>query len=352
MTTTHWPQTEFTERLRVAIPLIQAPMAGGPSTPELVAAVSNTGAIGSLAAGMLQPDELKKAIRQIRELTRRPFNVNLFVFPPPRQTISISYIEKLKEFERKAGFAVSMEIDPIPSLEKQAAVLLEEEIPIMSFTFGIPPLSLLKEFHKKHTAILGTATHPAEALALQEAGVDFIVCQGKEAGGHRGTFIGSVTEGLIPTMELIKTVREQVKKPLIAAGGIMNGKNIRKAFHEGAAAVQMGTAFLSCAESGADHAYKNALLTLRDRKTTLSKAYSGKWARCIENQFIKEMASLEDEIPPYPMAQFLTKTLRKAAIASNNLDFMCLYAGEHFHECQAFTAQELIARLTLELQNN
>lgn len=352
MTSYSWPQTEFTKRLGCSIPLIQAPMAGGATTPELVAAVSNIGAVGSFAAGMLPPEELRKKIREIRHLTRRPFNVNLQLMEMPRQTISIAYIEKLKEYERPVGFALSMEMEPLASLEKQAAVLLEEEIPIVSFVFGLLPLALIKEFHKKNAIVLGTATHPAEALALQESGVDFIICQGKEAGGHRGTFIGQVGDGLIPTTELIHAVKSQCKKPVIAAGGMMTGKHIRSALHAGASAVQMGTAFLCCHESGLDPSYKKALLHEKKRKTVLSRAYSGKWARCIENQFIKEMASIESDIPSYPLAQFLTKPLRNAAIASNNPEFMCLYAGEHFPECESLTAQELIARLTLELQNH
>ncbi len=352
MTSPSWPKTEFASRLKVAIPLIQAPMAGGATTPELVAAVSNTGAVGSLAAGMMQPEELRKKIREIRRLTRRPFNVNLQIMETPRQTISIAFIEKLKEYERSVGFALSMELETLANLEKQASVLLEEEIPIVSFVFGLLPPSILKEFHKKQAVVLGTATHPKEALALQEAGVDYIVCQGREAGGHRGTFMGGVSEGVIPTLELINAVRGEVKKPLIASGGIMNGKQVRAALHAGAEAVQMGTAFLCCTESGLDPACKNALLQEKERKTVLSRAYSGKWARCVENQFTREMASIESDIPPYPLAQFLTKPLRKAAIASDNLDFIQLYAGEHFRECEPLAAQELIARLTLEIQNH
>jgi nitronate monooxygenase len=244
---------------------------------------------------------------------------------------------------------MNMEIDPAPSFEKQAAVLLEEEIPIFSFTFGIPTLATLKEFHRKGTVILGTATHSAEILALQEAGVDFIVCQGKEAGGHRGTFIGSTQEGLVPTLELIHQGIEISKKPLVAAGGIMSGKQIHAALHAGASAVQMGTVFLCCAESGAEPTYKKALLKWKTRKTVLSKAFTGKWARCIENRFIHQTATLGEEIPPYPIAESLTAPLREAALAADNPEFMAIYAGEGFPHCEFFTAQELIARLTLEL---
>lgn len=348
MTMSQWPKTEFCERVRNSIPLIQAPMAGGITTPELVAAVSNTGAIGSLAGSPFEPDELRAEIRQIRHLTRRPFNVNLFVPSPAHQAIPIAYLEKLKEFEREVGFAMTMEIESSPSFEKQAEILLEEEVPIFSFTFGIPPLAILKEFHRKRIVLLGTATHAAEILALQDAGVDFIVCQGKEAGGHRGTFIGSLHEGLVPTMELIQKGKEISKKPLIAAGGLMTGKQIHEALQAGACAAQLGTAFLCCTESGADPSYKKALHQWKSRNTALTKAFSGKWTRCIDNRFVQQMASLE-EVPPYPIAQSLTKPLREAAAAAGNSEFLALYAGEGFPHCQSFTAQELIARLTLEL---
>ncbi|HSX25692.1 MAG TPA: nitronate monooxygenase [Chlamydiales bacterium] len=344
-----WPQTLFTEKVRCALPLIQAPMAGVTS-PELVAAVSKTGAVGSLGAAMMEPEEIRKAIRQIRELTRRPFNVNLFFYSLPHQVVPFeSFLKQLKHYEKEVGFSASMELKPPPSFDKQVAVLLEERVPIFSFTFGIPPVSVIRDFHRHQAIVIGTATHPKEALALQEMGVDFIVCQGKEAGGHRGTFLGSAMESLSPTFELLQETKESIKRPLIAAGGIMDGKSIRKAFEMGAEAVQMGTAFLTCHESGAHPVYKKALLEWKNRKTELTRAFTGRLARAIENRFMLDMAPLEKEIPPYPIAQSLTAPMRKAAAAIENGEFMALYAGEHFSSCQSLSAQELIARLTLEL---
>ncbi len=334
----------------MALPLVQAPMAGV-TTPELVVAVCKAGGVGSLGAAMMQPDDLRKNIRQIKEKTRRPFNVNLFSYTTPHEVVSFeNYLKKLKSYESQVGFNATLEIQPPPSFQKQIEVLLQEEVPIFSFTFGIPPVSVIRDFHRKNAIVIGTATHLKEAQALQEIGVDFIVCQGKEAGGHRGTFLGHLNEGLIPTLEFVKMVKESIKKPLIASGGIMNGKDILHAFKAGAAAVQMGTAFLTCAESGALPPYKKALLEWKDRETVLTRAFTGRWARAISNRFTQEMEPLEQETPAFPIAQSLSAPMRKAAAATENAEFMSLWAGENFRECESFTAQELIARLTLELQ--
>lgn len=344
-----WPRTEFTEKARVALPLIQAPMAGS-TTPELVAAVSNAGGVGSLGAALMTPEEIRKAVRKVRELTRRPFNVNLFFYSMPHEVLPLEpYLKRLKSYEKEVGFSASLELSSPSTFEKQIEVLLEEEIPIFSFTFGIPPISIIREFKKRNALVIGTATHPREAKSLQEMGVDFIVCQGKEAGGHRGTFLGSVPESLIPTLELIQQAKEEVKKPLIASGGIMNGKQIREALEFGASAVQMGTIFLTSAESGAHPVYKRALLEWKDRKTELTRAFTGRYARAVENRFINEMAPYESDIPPYPIAQGLTKPMRKAAEETENPEFMSLWAGEGFPACETLTAQEILARLTLEL---
>jgi len=334
-------KTEFTKRTGISLPLIQAPMAGV-TTPELVAAVSNAGGLGSLGAALMQPDELRKTIHRIRELTQRPFNVNLFI-PSPHQREPIVYepfLQHLKQYESELGFGVSRELSPPPPFEKQIEVLLQEKVPIFSFTFGIPPLSILQDFQKRNILVIGTATHVKEALALQEAGVDFIVVQGKEAGGHRGTFL---EDSLLPTLQLIKEIRSHVKKPLIAAGGIMEKKDILAALNAGAAAVQMGTAFITCAESSAHPAYKKALLEWKGRNTVLTKAFTGKEARAIENRFTQEIGDVE--IPPFPIAQSLTGPMRKAATAAHNPEFMSLWAGEKFRFCHSGTAQELIRAL-------
>lgn len=346
-----WPATPLTERLRLEAPLIQAPMAGGVAGPELTAASSKAGALGSLGAGLMQPDEIKKAIRQIREATRRPFAVNLFFYSMPHEVVSFeTFIKKLKSYEREAGFSTTLELEPPPSFEKQVSVLMDENIPVFSFTFGIPPVSVIRDFHKRNTLVIGTATHPNEAAALQEMGVDFIVCQGSEAGGHRGTFLGSAHESLFPALDLIEEVKARVKRPLIAAGGIMSAADIRQALEAGACAVQMGTAFVTCKESGAHPTYKRALLERKDHPTELTRCFTGRWGRVLENRFVREMEALEEEIPPYPLAQSLIAPMRKAAAAKDNVDFMALWAGENFRFCEALTAQELIARLTLEFK--
>jgi nitronate monooxygenase len=334
--------TEFTERAHVALPLIQAPMAGGITTPELVAAVSKAGAVGSLGAAMMQPDELRKAIHRIREMTRRPFNVNLFAIAPLHKPVSYEpFLEHLKKYEKELKFTASTELHQPPSFEAQVEVLLKEAVPIFSFTFGIAPLSVIRDFHRQGALVIGTATHLNEALALQEAGVDFIVVQGKEAGGHRGTFL---EDALLPTLDLVKQIHAQVKKPLIASGGIMHPNEVRLALKAGAAAVQAGTAFITCHESGASPAYKKALLEWKSRGTVLTSAFTGRRARAVQNRFIQELGDIE--VPAFPIAQSLTAPMRKAATAAGNAEFMSLWAGEHYHLCNNHTAAELVAHLT------
>ncbi len=340
----NWPKTEFTERAGIEIPLIQAPMTGI-TTPELVIAVSKVGGVGSLGAAYMQPDELRSAIHRIREKTRRPFNVNLFIPTPLHAQLNIDpFVNHLKKYESLLGFALSTDMPHHPSFEKQVEVLLQEGVPIFSFTFGIPPLAVIRDFQKRNALVIGTATHLTEALALQEAGVDFIVVQGNEAGGHRGTFIEDSHQ---PTMELLKAMKKEIKKPLIAAGGIMHGKEITAALKAGASAVQLGTLFIPCTESQAHPSHKKALLEWRNRPTLLTRAFTGKWARAIENRFIQDTP--DHLIPPFPIAQALTSSLREAAASANNPEFLSLWAGEHFQNCRAGSAQEIIAQLSLEM---
>ncbi len=333
----------FASRLGLKFPLIQAPMAGGFTTVELIGTVCDAKALGSMGAALMKPDDLRQAIRQVKERTNRPFNVNLFVESSPVSPGNLEpFRTLLKKYEGEFFFEIGEPKSP-PSYQQQVEVLLQEKVPVFSFTFGVPEKQIIREFQKQGTYVIGTATYPEEIEALEERGVDAVVLQGKEAGGHRGTFIGEAKSHLIPTLDLIKQAKTSI--PLIASGGIMDKKGTLAALHAGAAAVQLGTAFLTCFEAGTPPLARKTYLEWRDRKTTLTRVFSGKWARVIENRFVRDLASHDRDIPPYPIPRSMTESLRKAAAAAQTAEFLPLYAGENFGLCKAQTAAEFIESL-------
>ena len=293
------------ELLGVRHPIVQAPMANGPNTADLVVAVSEAGALGSIAGATLPPAELRAEIRAVRERTARPFAVNLFApltVPEPDPDV-VAAVEQLVA-RRRERLGLPPPERPAPrtwSTDDQLAVVAEERVPVFSFTFGIPPLEDLGD-----TVLLGTATSAAEAVALERAGVHAVVAQGAEAGGHRGTFIGSFAEGLVPLASLVPQLVEAVSIPVVAAGGIVDGRAIAAALELGAAGVQLGTAFLFTRESGAPDAWRRAL---REHPTVVTDAYSGRPARGARTPFVEEL--LEHGRPaPYPLQAALVGDLR------------------------------------------
>lgn len=343
--------SKLTKLLRIEHPIIQAPMAGGVTTPLLVAAVSNAGGLGSLGAGYMQPEQLRTAIKETQRLTDRPFAVNLFI--PEKSGISL---EKAESANRNLqSFRSELEIEPLPvsddfaaPFEEQLAVLIEEHVPIFSFTFGIPSANWIEELKNRRITLIGTATTVNEAQQLEASDVDIIVGQGSEAGGHRGTFTGEFETALIGTMALIPQLVDHVNLPVIAAGGIMDGRGIAAAFALGAMGVQLGTAFLSCPESGAHSEYKKAILHSTDESTVLTRAFSGKPARGIKNRFILEMNQLEGDLPPYPLQNSLTRDIRQAAAKQNRPEFMSLWAGQASRLSQTKSAGELVTDLAAD----
>jgi nitronate monooxygenase len=326
--------------MMLEIPIIQAPMAGGITTPQLIATVSNTGALGSLGAGYMPPEEIRKAIREIKALTQRPFSVNLFI---PEKTVipsDLSPINELLSVFWSELSDVPFEAAPFlpPSFDEQIEVILEERVPVFSCTFGIPFPSLIKRFKRQGTQVHATATTPEEAKQLEEAGVDAIVCQGFEAGGHRGNF--SPEDPLYSLAVLLTLTARKVNTPLIAAGGIMNGPSAMAALSLGASAVQIGTAFLTTTESGAHPAYKEALLKHPSLPTTLTKAFTGRSARAIVNKFIQRFE--KQELPPYPVQHYLTRSLRILAAQKQRSDLMFLLAGQGYPLCRTTSAAMLI----------
>lgn len=326
-----WSDTRLTQGLGLLYPIIQAPMAGGATTPELVAAVSNSGGLGSLAAGYLSPEHILITIKAIRNLTDRAFAVNLFV---PEKTLEIAgkieYSNRVMQtYRSELGIAdPPMVTQFAPPFEEQMAVVLEANVPVFSFTFGILAAEWMQKLKAAGIVVMGTATTVQEALALERARVDFVVGQGSEAGGHRGTFQGTMEQSLIGTMALIPQMVDAVQVPVIAAGGIMDGRGVAAALTLGAEGVQMGTAFLTCPECGIHPMYKESILTSAEDATTLTCAFSGKMARGIKNRFIDEMRPYEEGLPDYPVQNALTRDIRQAAAQQNRTEFMSLWAGQ------------------------
>jgi nitronate monooxygenase len=335
--------TRVTELLRVEHPIIQAGMAGGATTPELVAAVSEAGGLGTLGAAYMSPDAIRDAVAEVRSLTGRPFAVNLFVPEPfdpslydPREVNA-----PLARYREELGIEVPEEVgDFVQPFEDQLAVVLEEKVPVFSFTFGVPEEAQISALKKAGIVLVGTATTVREGLVLEERGVDAMVGQGSEAGGHRGTFIGDFESAMVGTMALVPQLADSLSVPVIAAGGIMDGRGLAAALVLGAEGVQMGTAFLPCSESGIHPKYKEAVLAAKSEETSLTRAFSGKPARGIRNRFIEEME--EQEVPAYPVQNAYTKDIRAAAAKENRIEFLSLWAGQAAGLGRAVPAAEIV----------
>lgn len=344
---------ECTEKLGVRYPIIQAPMAGGATTPELVAAVSNAGGLGSLGAGYMAPDDIRRAIKRICELTNEPFAANLFI--PQGHEASQEQIGKACDDIEQCSKELGQKIKPVlapyaQAFEEQIQVVLEEKVPIFSFTFGILDSKWVNKLKSNKTILIGTATTLPEAHALEVSGVDLIVVQGSEAGGHRGTFLGKEEDALIGLVSLIPQCVDQIKVPVIAAGGIMDSRGIMAAVTLGAVGVQMGTAFLSCHESGIHRKYKDILLAQQQDNTTLTRAFSGKLARGIRNKFIDCMQDKQVNILDYPIQNALTKNMRKKAKEVESIEFMSLWAGQGASLCREISAKNLMSKLIADVE--
>ncbi|MCE3045246.1 nitronate monooxygenase family protein [Legionella sp. 16cNR16C] len=332
------------------LPVIQAPMAGGITTPELAAAVSNCGGLGSIGAGYLEPEALKKHIQATKRLTSKPFAVNLFI--PEKITYTDNeMLEAVRDINRAADdlkYPVSAVSPPFsPDFDKQLQVVVEEKVPVFSFTFGVLKEAQLRLLKANNIFVYGTATSLPEAKMLAETGVDAVCLQGLEAGGHRGSFIGKEEDNLIPIDSLLKTCLDSgLKLPCLVAGGIASHADVEKHLRNGAHAVQVGSLFLTAHESGTSHAYKQAVLNQFADKTRLTRAFSGKLARGVDNRFMNKMQNAYTL--PYPAQNKLTSQLRNYAKQLENAEYMSLWAGTSSWKAKASPAaqcfNELIGR--------
>ena len=330
--------------LGIEHPVVQAGMAGGPTTPRLVAAVSEAGGLGTLGAAYMAPAAIRAAVGEIRALTQKPFAVNLFVPEPfdPSLYDPEEIGASLAAYREELGIEAPGELSYAQSFEEQLAVLLEEGVPVFSFTFGIPGEGEIGALREAGVVTIGTATTVREAMAVEAAGIDAVTAQGAEAGGHRGTFLGPYEGGLVGTMALVPQVVDAVGIPVLAAGGIMDGRGLAAALALGADGVQMGTAFLACPESGAHEGYKRALLGATEEETTVTRAFSGKAARGIKNRFTEEMEGVA--VAGYPVQNAHTRDVRVAAAKSDRTEFMSLWSGQAPRLARPVPAAEVVER--------
>ncbi|WP_266157937.1 NAD(P)H-dependent flavin oxidoreductase [Dyella silvatica] len=342
----------FADRLGIAHPLIQAPMAGS-TTPALVAAVSHAGGLGSLGAGYLSPQAILEQCAQISAQTDRPYAVNLFVLPdefevdPKALTRVRAQLDALMERE---GLAVRTAIPErwAPRFSDQLAALYEARPAVASFAFGLITPAQLRELKRRDMTVIGTATTVAEARAWAELGADAISMQGAEAGGHRGTFLHDAEAAMIGLFALLPLTVRAVDIPVIAAGGIMDGRGMLAAEALGAAASQLGTAFLACPESSAAAAWKLDLTKAQEHDVTTIRSFSGRAARGLRNRFVEAMPAAAAELPPYPILNALTSPLRRAAAEAGRADLLSEWCGQAAGMVRALPAAELVARLMRE----
>ena len=330
-----WTETALSRRLAIRWPIVQGPFGGGISTVPLVAAVSNGGGLGSFGAHGLTGEEIVRTVREIRAVTSAPFAINLWVPLEGNGHVAVDAAEAQRWLGPLAAFYRELRIAP-PELSRGAGIDFNEQVqailetapPAFSFVFGIPAPDVLEACRRRGIVTLGTATHVAEAEALEAAGVDVIVASGLEAGGHRASFLRPVDESP-STMALVSQVVQTVRAPIVAAGGIADGRQIVAMLALGAAGVQVGTAFLACDESGASEAHKTMLGTVAARRTRLTRAFTGRPARGIVNRFVVEMERYEGALAPYPVQNALTQPIRAAAGRAGCAELLALWAGQN-----------------------
>jgi nitronate monooxygenase len=326
-------------------PVVVAPMAGGPSTPELVIAAADAGAVGFLAAGYKTPTAMAAEIAAVRGASPDRFGVNLFVpgIPSTEAESIAGYVSSLAAHAEAVGAPLGEPTWDDDHLDEKVAILLAGPPALVSFTFGCPPAGVIAALSDAGCLVVVTVTDPSEAAIAAAAGADAICVQGSEAGGHRGTFANDSATGeghrLIPLMGRVATVTDL---PLIAAGGIMGPGQVEVALAAGAVAVQCGTAFLRCRESGANPLYKDALVDPRYTTTAMTRAFSGRWARGLVNGF---MLDHDDAPAGYPEINNATRSLRAAAAGKGDTERMSLWAGQGYRSALDRPAGEIIAWL-------
>ena len=337
---------------KLSLPIIQAPMAGGINNPRLASEVSNGGGVGSFGFSYSTAQKISEDLLATKALTNGPINANFFVFSPvdlPEKTIQQKAIEALKNLPLDAEYSLTIPQAPFyPDLEEQLKPVWEHCPDLLTFHFGVPSPSIMARARALGIAVGITATSLKEAMAVEQAGADFIVAQGIEAGGHRGIFNPDDEDEKLSAMDLTKQLVKECCLPVVTAGAIMDGADIANALKAGAVAAQLGTAFLCCDESTASSAHKEYLLKQHSRGSVFTTGFSGRPARGIDNEFIQLMDG--KMVLPFPIQNTMTASLRQLAGRTNNGEYQSLWAGQDYSRTRKLNAKSLILALKEELR--
>jgi nitronate monooxygenase len=344
--------TPLSERLGLEVPIFQAPMASV-TTPALAAAVSKAGGLGAFGCAYMQPDAMRRDVAALRAVTDRPFQLNFFAAPQPEPVAAEAQreaIAALAGYYRELGMAAP---EPAaapyaPDLHAQLDTALELRPAVVTCHLNELPATRIAALQASGIVVGGSATCVAEAKRLQELGMDFIVAQGGEAGGHRGTWTRDPHAALTGTLALVRLLVRAVDLPVVAAGGIMDGAGIAAVLALGAQAAQLGTAFIPCPESGATEMYRAALLAATEDDTSLTDKFSGKPARGLRNRYMRETAERPFPRLPFPAQNQLTAKLRTASAQAGSPDFMAMWAGQAVALSRRLPAGELLRELERE----
>ena len=332
-----WPDTALTGRLGIRYPIIQGPFGGGYSSPALVAAVSNAGGLGSYGALGMTPDRMRAIVAEIAALTTAPFAVNLWVSPADAGAADVSRadydaaVAALQPFFDELHVTPpAFPLSPWVTFEEQVEALIDARPPVFSFIFGIPDAAVFDACRARGIVTIGTATTADEARAIEQAGADVVVASGFEAGGHRSSFLRRAEASLTGTFALVPQVADAVRIPVVAAGGVTDGRGVAAAHVLGASGVQVGTAFLACDESNAPPAHKAALREARSTgtPTLLTRAYTGRLARGFSNRLGETIEATRGPWLPYPLQGELVKALRDEAVRQGRADIVTMWAGQ------------------------
>ena len=350
-----WSKTKVTELLHIKYPIIQGPFGGSFSSAKLVSSVSNLGGMGSFGLNSYSPSKILAINTEIKSLTQKPYALNLWV--PLKNNLEKPFSKKDFEYLKvtfKPYFdLLDLTIPDLPELpkgqdfEEQVEAVLKSKPPVVSFIFGVPSKNIVSELKQRKIIIMATATTLEEAKLLEEAKIDIVIASGKEAGGHRASFIKPPEESIYKTHTLVSQLLNKIKIPIIAAGGITTGNDIYKFLNVGASAVQLGTVFLATKESNASTLHKKQLLSKNLLDTNLTKVYTGRLARVITTHFSKEFN--KKKLAPYPIQSSFLSSLRKKALEKSQLDYVAFWAGQPTTVLKYKSTNELFSALLKEI---
>ena len=351
-----WPNNRILELFGVELPIIQAPMASCVFS-EMVVAVSETGGLGSLPCALLSLEQMRSELEDIRRRTSRPIHVNFFCHTPPRidATRERLWRQRLQRYYEELGFDQNAQVAGANRAsfdDKMCDLVVEFHPEVVSFHFGLPEETLVQRIRNTGAKIVSSATTVDEARWLEDRGCDAIIAQGLEAGGHRGMFLTEDVSKQVGTMALVPQVVDAVKVPVIAAGGIGDARGIVAAFALGAAAAQIGTAYLHCPEAQISPLYRRALKGTRDNETAIANVFTGRPARAIVNRFMREVGPMSDVAPKFPLAAAPLAPLRAKSEMAGSADFTPFWSGQAARLGRELSAAELTKQLAAEALAN